>query len=50
MSRELYNYKRSAKKIARELFYHPSVITRIDKANTSAEIARILKTARTEED
>lgn len=50
MSRELYNYKRSAKKIAKELFYHPSVIARIDKANTTTEISRILKTARTEEE
>ena len=50
MSRETYNYKRQAIKTAKELFYPNSVILRLQSATTESEIARIMKTARTQED
>ena len=50
MSREAYNYKRQAIKTAKELFYANSVILRLQSATTESEIARIMKTARTQED
>lgn len=50
MSREAYNYKRQAIVTARELFYPQSVILRLQSATTEIEIARIMKTARTQED
>lgn len=50
MSRETYNYKRTAIKTAKELFYPQSVILRLQSATTESEIARIMKTARTQED
>ena len=50
MSREAYNYKRTAIKTAKELFYPNSVILRLQSATTESEIARIMKTARTQED
>ena len=50
MSRETYNYKRQAIVTARELFYPQSVILRLQSATTEIEIARIMKTARTQED
>ena len=50
MSRETYNYKRTAIKTAKELFYHESVILRLQSATTENEIARIMKTAREQEE
>lgn len=49
MSRDLYNYKRKATTAARDLCYDVSVISRIANATSITEIARIMKTARTEE-
>lgn len=49
MSRDLYNYKRKATTAARDLCYDISVIARIANATSVAEIARIMKMARTEE-
>ena len=46
MSRETYNYKRTAIKTAKELFYPNSVILRLQSATTESEICRIMKTAR----
>lgn len=46
MSRELYNYKRSSIKIAKELGYDASVILKLQKSNTESEICRIMCTAR----
>ena len=46
MSRETYNYKRTAIKTARELFYPESVILRLQSATTENEICRIMRTAR----
>ena len=50
MSREVYNYKRTAIRTAKELLYPNSVILRLQSATTESEIARIMKTARTQED
>ena len=50
MSKETYNYKRNAIRTAKELFYPQSVILRLQSATTESEIARIMKTAREEED
>ena len=50
MSRRAYNYKRTAIKTARELFYPQSVILRLQSATTESEIARIMKIAREQED
>ena len=50
MSREAYNYKRQAIATAKDLFYPQSVILRLQSATTENEIARIMKTARTQED
>ena len=50
MSREAYNYKRQAIATAKDLFYPQSVILRLQSATTESEIARIMKTARTQED
>ena len=50
MSRETYNYKRIAIATAKDLFYPQSVILRLQSATTESEIARIMKTARTQED
>lgn len=46
MSRSLYNYKRTAQKVARELGYGDKVISAIKVAETETAIARIMKTAR----
>ena len=46
MCRETYNYKRTAIKTAKELFYPNSVILRLQSAKTESEIARIMRTAR----
>ena len=46
MSREAYNYKRTAIATAKDLFYPQSVILRLQTATTESEIARIMKTAR----
>ena len=46
MSREAYNYKRTAIKTAKELHYPESVILQLQSAITESEIARIMKTAR----
>ena len=48
MSRGAYNYKRTAIKTARELFYPQSVILRLQSAQTEIEICRIMRTAREE--
>ena len=50
MSRETYNYKRTAIKTAKELHYPNSVILRLQFATTESEIARIIKTAREQEE
>ena len=50
MSRETYNYKRQAITIAKQLFYSESVITLLQSATTENEIARIMKTAREQEE
>ena len=50
MSREAYNYKRQAIKIAKDLFYPQSVILRLQSATTESEICRIMKTAREQEE
>ena len=50
MSREEYNYKRTAIATAKDLYYPKSVILRLQSATTESEIARIMKTARTQED
>ena len=50
MSREAYNYKRTAIKTAKELFYPQFVILQLQSATTESEIARIMKTAREQED
>ena len=50
MSREAYNYKRIAIRTAKELLYPQSVILRLQSATTESEIARIMKTARTQEE
>ena len=46
MSRETYNYKRSAIKIAKELHYPESIILRLKDTQTDSEICRIMKNAR----
>lgn len=46
MSRELYNYKRSAIRTAKELLYPQSIISRLQSATTENEIIRIMKTQR----
>ena len=46
MSREAYNYKRTAIATAKDLFYPQSVILRLQSATTESEITRIMKTAR----
>ena len=50
MSREAYNYKRTAIATAKDLFYPQSVILRLQSATTGSEIARIMKTAREQEE
>ena len=50
MSRETYNYKRTAIATAKDLHYPQSVILRLQSATTESEIARIMKTARIQED
>ena len=50
MSREMYNYKRKAIRTAKDLFYPESVILRLQSATTESEIARIMKTAREQEE
>lgn len=46
MSKDLYNYKRTATRTARELFYKDSVIEAIAKATSISEISRIMSEAR----
>ena len=46
MSRETYNYKRTAIAIAKDLYYPKSVILRLQSATTENEICRIMRTAR----
>ena len=46
MSREIYNYKRTAIATAKDLFYPQSVILRLQSATTENEICRIMRTAR----
>ena len=46
MSRETYNYKRTAIVIAKQLYYPKSVILRLQSATTENEICRIMRTAR----
>lgn len=48
MSREMYNYKRTAKRAAKELFYSNVTIDKIDKANSVPEIERIMRNTRQE--
>lgn len=49
MSREAYNYKRSAIRTARELQYPETVIDRLKMAESVSEIARIMRTEREKE-
>ena len=46
MSRETYNYKRTAIAIAKDLYCPKSVILRLQSATTENEICRIMRTAR----
>lgn len=46
MSRETYNYKRSAIKAAKELCYPSDVIIQLQKATEDSDISRIMRTAR----
>lgn len=46
MSREMYNYKRKAIRIAKDFRYTTETIEAIANAKTENEITRILKTAR----
>lgn len=46
MSREMYNYKRSAIKAANELCYPKEIIDKLEEAKTESEIARIMRNAR----
>lgn len=46
MSKELYNYKRGAIKIAKELGYDDSVISRLRDSSTEVEICKIMHTAK----
>ena len=50
MSRETYNYKRTAIRTAKDLFYPQSVILRLQSATTENEICRIMRTAREKEE
>ena len=49
MSKETYNYKRTAIVIAKQLYYPKSVILQLQSATTESEICRIMKTAREKE-
>lgn len=46
MSREMYNYKRTAIITARDLCYSDEVIIQIHNAKTKNEISRIMRDAR----
>lgn len=48
MSRETYNYKRNAIKIAKELCYPNHIIAQLQSATTENEICRIMTQARKE--
>ena len=48
MSRETYNYKRTAIRTAKDLLYPESVISQLQSAQTESEICRIMRTAREE--
>ena len=50
MSREAYNYKRTAIRTAKDLLYPQSVILQLEAATTESEICRIMKTAREKEE
>ena len=50
MSREAYNYKRTAIATAKDLYYPQSVILRLQSAKTESEIARIMRTTREQEE
>jgi hypothetical protein len=46
MSREIYNYKREAIKVAKQLEYPTEIIARLQKATTETEICTAMTTAR----
>lgn len=46
MSREMYNYKRTAITTARDLCYSDEVIIQIHNAKTENEISRIMRDAK----
>lgn len=46
MSREMYNYKRKAVRIAKDFRYTTEIIEAIHKAKTENEISNIIKNAR----
>lgn len=46
MSREMYNYKRKAVRIAKDFKYGDKTIKALSNAKSESEITRILKTAR----
>ena len=50
MSEEARIYKHNTIIIAKQLCYNADVISRLKSATTESEIARIMKTARTQED
>lgn len=45
MSREMYNYKRKAMKIAKDFRYGDIVVNAINDAKTISEISRIMRDA-----
>lgn len=46
MSREMYNYKRKAIKVAKDFRYGDIVVNAINNAKTISEISRIMRKAR----
>ena len=44
--KQFENFKKEEKRIAKELFYPYSVMTKIENATSESEVIRIMKTAR----
>lgn len=49
MSREMYNYKRKAIKVAKDFKYGNDVVEAINNAKTISEISRIIRDERLKE-
>lgn len=49
MSREMYNYKRKAIKVAKDFKYGEIVVNAINNAKTISEISRIMRDERLKE-